>query len=116
MGGGEGGMGGGGGDCGGEGGMGGEGGEGDGGGGSGGIGGGGACAQTAHPAPVTLRSEDHVKALLAALGVEGGRAQELTNSQARRRDRARLAVAVAGGVVGRASAGTVYSARTDDGE
>ena len=64
MGGGEGGMGGGGGDCGGEGGMGGEGGEGDGGGGSGGIGGGGACAQTAHPAPVTLRSEDHVKALL----------------------------------------------------
>eukprot|EP00964_Phaeocystis_antarctica_P042427 scaffold24320_cov56-Phaeocystis_antarctica.AAC.2 len=51
-----------------------------------------------------------------AFGVEGGRAQELTNSQARRRDRARLAVAVVGGVVGRASAGTVHSARPFDGE
>eukprot|EP00964_Phaeocystis_antarctica_P010872 scaffold5979_cov69-Phaeocystis_antarctica.AAC.3 len=52
----------------------------------------------------------------AALGVEGGRAQKLTKSQARRRDRARLAVAVFGGVVGRASAGTVYSAQTIHGE
>eukprot|EP00964_Phaeocystis_antarctica_P050113 scaffold29032_cov60-Phaeocystis_antarctica.AAC.1 len=48
-----------------------------------------------------------------ALGVEGGRAQELTNSPARRRDRARLAVAVGGGVVGRANTVVVYSARTN---
>ena len=42
----------------------GEGGGGGGGGGSGeGGGGGGACAQTSHPARVTLPSEDHVKAL-----------------------------------------------------
>ena len=34
-----------------------------GGGGRGGIGGGAACAQTSHPAPVTLPSEDQVKAL-----------------------------------------------------
>ena len=32
-------------------------------GGDGGGGGGAACAQTTHPAPVTLPSEDHVKAL-----------------------------------------------------
>ena len=31
--------------------------------GEGGCGGGAACAQTTHPAPVTLPSEDHVKAL-----------------------------------------------------
>eukprot|EP00964_Phaeocystis_antarctica_P027032 scaffold15220_cov60-Phaeocystis_antarctica.AAC.1 len=53
---------------------------------------------------------------MAALGVEGGRAQELTDSQARRRDNARLAVAVVGGVVGRADAGTVDGARTVDNE
>ena len=32
--------------------------------GGGGIGGGAGCAQTAHPAPVTLPSEDHVKEAL----------------------------------------------------
>ena len=46
--------------------VGGEGGDGGGGGGDGGDGGdggGAACAQTSHPARVTLTSEDHVKAL-----------------------------------------------------
>ena len=63
-----------------------------------------------------VRHVVHNQLVIAVLGVEGGRAQAQINSQARRRDRAILVDAVVGGVVGRASTGTVYSARPDDGE
>ena len=78
--------------------------------------GGTAQQRVAGPGRAAVRHAVHNQLVIAALGGEGGRAQELTNSQARRRDRARLAVAVVGGVVGRANAETVYSARPVAGE
>eukprot|EP00964_Phaeocystis_antarctica_P030677 scaffold17343_cov66-Phaeocystis_antarctica.AAC.2 len=70
----------------------------------------------ARPGRAIVGHAVHYQLVIVDLGFEGGRAQELTNSQTRRRDSARLAASVLGGVVGRANAGTVCSARTDDDE
>eukprot|EP00964_Phaeocystis_antarctica_P027033 scaffold15220_cov60-Phaeocystis_antarctica.AAC.2 len=70
----------------------------------------------ARPGRAIVGHAVHDQLVEVFLGVEGGRAQELTNSQTLGRDSARLAASVLGGIVGRANAGAVYSARTHDGE
>eukprot|EP00964_Phaeocystis_antarctica_P030679 scaffold17343_cov66-Phaeocystis_antarctica.AAC.4 len=58
----------------------------------------------------------HYQLVIVFLGFEGDRAQEQADSRSLGRDSARLAATVFGGIVGRANAGAVYSARTHDGE
>jgi hypothetical protein len=70
----------------------------------------------AGPSRPAVRRTVHSQLVIAALGVEGSRVQELADSQARGHDRARLAAAIVRGVVGRANATTVDGARTDDSE